>query len=507
MTHRPLAHCLEQAAHTHAQRLALRGEDQDLSYEQLLTQAHSVAQRLGQLGVAKDDAVMLKSSNHPLDFVGLLGIWLACAVAVPVHRTSPSGVVEAIQAKAQCRFQVDLLAADAASAVLVIDPRATFVEPGDSMDRSLLRGAALVIFTSGSTGLPKGVVLSHEAFAAKLQQNQHLLGLGVNDVTLLVLNNTFSFGIWMALLTLEHGGTVVTRTRFSPQAFLDTLVREGVTRVGIVPTMVRATFSSMLEHELSVAAAQIRTAAHLRDVVIGGEPLGSDLSAKLRAFIAPADLYDIYGLTETSTCDFVLTPQDYPKHPGTIGQVARGVRCRVMNDVGTVCPAGVPGELQLQTPYIMAGYLGDPEMTRAAFAGEWFRTGDLVTQDAEGFVTVVGRLKQLIVRGGNKITPLEIERALCTCSGVAAALVTGLPDPVLGQRIHAVLVAEAGVAIDAAVVRAELMEKLEKYKHPDVCYISTELPTGRTGKIDRSQFQTLLLAGVLAPLASWSHYR
>lgn len=501
MSHRLLTLSLERAVHANGERTALSGEGVALSYGQLWTRACAVAERLSAAGVAADDAVMVKSSNHPLDFACLLGVWMASAVAVPVHRSSPAGVVEAIQAKARCRFHADLLEDPALEAC--IRPMHA-PAPHEAADRALLAGAALVIFTSGSTGLPKGVVLSHEAFAGKLEQNQRLLGLGADDVTLLVLNNTFSFGIWMALLTLMQGGKVVTCARFSPPLFVDLLVDEGVTRVGVVPTMVRATFGAMSSAELDAAAARIRAAGRLRDVVIGGEPLGPELSARLRAFIAPAGLYDIYGLTETSTSDFVLAPRDYPGHPATIGRPAPGVRCRIVNDAGEACADGASGELQLQTPYIMAGYLGDPELSRAAFADGWFRTGDLAARDADGFVSIVGRLKELIVRGGNKITPIEVERALCACAGVGAALVAGVPDPVLGQRIHALLVAEAGATIDASALRAELALKLEKYKHPDVCYVDTELPTGRTGKIDRGRLQSLLRTDSLSPLAAWS---
>jgi long-chain acyl-CoA synthetase len=501
MTHRLLTRSLERAVRANGERIALNGEGVELTYGQLWARACAVTERLRAVGVAPDDTVMVKSSNHPLDFACLLGVWMASAVAVPVHRTSPAGVVDAIQAKARCRFHADLLEGTGVDGgIRPMDPS----PPHDAADRALLAGAALVIFTSGSTGLPKGVVLSHEAFAGKLEQNQRLLGLGADDVTLLVLNNTFSFGIWMALLTLMQGGKVVTCARFSPPLFVDLLVDEGVTRVGVVPTMVRATFGAMPPAELDAAAARIRAAARLRDVVIGGEPLGPELSARLRAFIAPAGLYDIYGLTETSTSDFVLAPRDYPGHPATIGRPAPGVRCRIVNDAGEACADGASGELQLQTPYIMAGYLGDPELSHAAFADGWFRTGDLATRDADGFVSIVGRLKELIVRGGNKITPIEVERALCACTGVGAALVAGVADPVLGQRIHALLVADAGAKIDASALRAELAVKLEKYKHPDACYVGSELPTGRTGKIDRGQLQSLLRTDSLSPLAAWS---
>ena len=508
MTDNMLGLTLERAAMAHAERLALRGDDLDLSYRELLSRARALAARFSEAGVTEDDAVMVKVSNHPLDFVAFLACWMAGGVAVPVHRSSPPGVVDGIQAKAQCRYELDLLADAGPGAGL------TAIKTPDASPerRKMLRGAALVIFTSGSTGLPKGVVLTHEAFAGKLAQNQKLLGLTPDDVTLLVLNNSFSFGIWMALLALNHGGTVVTRAKFSPHQFVDTLIAERVTLAGVVPTMIRATFGSLTLGEVALAQQRLRAEGRVRDMVIGGEPLGLDLSVKLRSFIAPASLYDVYGLTETSTSDFVLTPQAYPAHPATIGLPAPGVRYRITSDSAAECTAecsvecavDVAGELQLQTAYIMAGYLGDAEITRAAFVDGWFRTGDLASRNAEGFVTIVGRLKELIVRGGNKITPLEVERALCTCPGVAAAMAVGMPDPVLGQRIHALLIPKAGQTLAADAIRAGLASSLEKFKHPDACYVSTELPTGRTGKLDRGQLQSLLQSGAMPLLAGWT---
>lgn len=497
---RTLATVLSQACSTHAAKPAIRGEGCALSYQQVLAHAQVLAASLAKAGLGASDSVIVKASNHPLDFAALLGVWLAGGVAVPVHRTAPAGVVEGIQAKALSRLVVDLDRAEGSS----LNVRVLDAPPLGPEDRRMLRDAALVIFTSGSTGLPKGVVLTHQAFAGKLEQNQRLLGLTQNDACLLVLNNTFSFGIWMALLTLMHGGLVVTRSRFSSQEFVDTLVDERITITGVVPTMIRATFGALTPAQLAHAQRRLAASARLRTVVTGGEPLGTELSIQLRSFIRPAGLYDVYGLTETSTSDFVLVPEDSEGHPASIGRPAGGVAYRIVKDDGQECAVGESGELQLRSPYLMAGYLGDQDLTRAAFVDGWFRTGDLATRDDDGYVGIVGRLKELVVRGGNKITPREVELALTACPGVASAMVAGVPDPVLGQRIHALLVPRAGEVIDARAVRESLAGSLEKFKHPDACYVAAELPTGRTGKLERAQLASLVSAGAVQPLAAWS---
>ena len=498
-----LATRLEAAARRHGSATAVRDERFTLSYTQLLMQASGIAQDLHACGLIADETVLVRVSNHPLDFAAFLGVWLAGGVVVPVHRGSPDGVVEGIQAKAQCKRSIDL---DPAGTLRVAAAAraVTAGTGGRSGLRPVLRGAALVIFTSGSTGSPKGAVLTHAAFAGKLDENQKLLNLSQRDVTLLVLNNTFSFGIWLALVTLFQGGTLVVRARFSAGDFPELLAAEGITRVGVVPTMIRAMFATLPDSALSAARTRLQTAGCLRDMVTGGEPLGTDLSARLRAFIAPARLYDIYGLTETATSDFVLTPDAYADHPGSIGRVASRVRYRIVSEQGSEVLPGSAGELQLLTPFIMAGYLGDEALAEAAFDGDWFRTGDLAVADPDGHVSIAGRRKDVMVRGGNKITPLEVERALGSCPGIAAALVVGLPDAVLGQRIHALLIPAPDAVVDAEAVRHALADRLERFKHPDVCYLGTELPVGRTGKVDRGQLQGLLASGALSPMPSWS---
>lgn len=495
-----LATSLEKAALANGDRMALCGEGYKLTYAQFLAQSREVATQLREVGIEAYDPVMVKCSNHPLDFVAFFGVWMAGGVVAPVHRTTPEAVTAAMQGKAKCRFALDLLS-DSDSLVNLWQR-----EEAPNADESrgkTLRDGALIIFTSGSTGLPKAAVLSHTAFSGKLDQNQRQFSLSPETVTMLVLNNTFSFGIWVALLTLLAGGRLVTQARFSPAEFLDALARERVSFLGVVPTMVRATFSALTDEQLAHAKARLQDVGRLSAMVIGGEPLGKDLSVALRAFIQPAFLYDVYGLTETSTSDFVLEPRDYQSHEGTIGKPFPGISFRVVSSDGEGAE-DAPGELQLMSPYLMNGYLGDEELTAAAFEDGWFRTGDLAIRHDDGFVSIVGRLKDVIVRGGNKVTPVEVERALTSCTGIAAALVTGTTDPVMGQRIQALLIPKAGVNLDARVMRSELSCVLEKFKHPDICYVGTELPTGRTGKVDRGQLSKWLATQPVQQLPFWS---
>lgn len=477
---------LAAAAGRHAARAAIAGE-RVLSYAGLLGEALAVAGTLRQAGLARDEPLHLRVSNHALDLVALLGAWLAGAVVVPVHRSSPALAAAQIASRTLARFEWDALAATPLKRLASDAPP----------PREILEGSALVVFTSGSSGAPKGAVLSHRALAGKLVAIQSRLGFGENERTMLVLNITFSFGIWVALLTLLHGGRLVPVEKFVPEAFLERLRAEAITRVGVVPTMMRALILDQPAEALARSGRALAAAGSLRSVMIGGESLGKGLGDTLRELVAPADLIDIYGLTETSTCDFFLMPQDATRYAGCIGRPSPGVRFRIRGDDGGAVAQGAVGELCIASPFLMNGYLGQPELNPIDAEG-WLATGDLARERDPGVLEIAGRKKELIVRGGNKIAPQEIEFACSAHPKVAAALAVGRPDARLGQRIHA-LVVPRDPSLSVTELRAFLRERLDKFKQPDVFYFARELPAGRTGKADRGRFAAMLEARELAP--------
>jgi long-chain acyl-CoA synthetase len=466
-----------------ARRCAARPAIGDMTYDRLLAAAESICSALVEAGVVRGEPVHVRISNQPLELAAYLGVWLAGAVVVPVHRSSPEAAVAQLLAKTRARFEWD------GSLRRLSDAR----PPA----RPILDGAALAVFTSGSSGLPKGAVLSHRAFAGKLDAIQSMLHFGQGERTLLVLNITFSFGIWVALLTLLHGGVLLPREKFTAGSFLRELAEERATRVAVVPTMMRSLILDVPRGRLEAEAQRLAGAGALRQVLIGGETLGKGLGETLRRLYAPADLIDIYGLTESSTCDFFLLPHDAERHAGCIGRPAPGVRYRIVADSGERVTPGDIGELHISSPFLMSGYLDEPALT--PIRDGWLATGDLARERDAGVVEIAGRKKELIYRGGNKVAPQEIEFACSAHPKVAAALAVGRPDPRLGERIHALIVPrERGLA--AGELRAFLRERLEKYKQPDVLYFATELPAGRTGKADRGRFAAMLERGELAPV-------
>jgi long-chain acyl-CoA synthetase len=445
-----------------------------------------VRDALGRAGLAANEPVHVRISNQPLDLAAYAGVWLGGGVVVPVHRSSPPGSVAHVVSKTRARFEWDR------SLKILSD--------APPPARPILDGAALIVFTSGSSGLPKGAVLSHRAFAGKLEAIQSLLGFVQPDRTLLVLNITFSFGIWVALLTLLHGGCLLPREKFVAGAFLKDLEDSRATQVAVVPTMMRSLILDVAESHLRCAAPA------LRQVLIGGETLGKGLGETLRALFAPAPLIDIYGLTETSTCDFFLLAHEAERYAGCIGRPSPGVRFRILDNDGNAVPQGEIGELNISSPFLMNGYLDEPAL--APIRDGWLATGDLAREREPGVVEIGGRKKELIYRGGNKVSPLEIEFACSAHPKVAATLAVGRPDQRLGQRIHALVVPrnkENEADLTPAEVYAFLSSRLERYKLPDVLYFARELPAGRTGKADRGRFAAMLEANELVPAGEAVH--
>jgi long-chain acyl-CoA synthetase len=270
------------------------------------------------------------------------------------------------------------------------------------------------------------------------------------------------------------GARLVLLPRFSVDAARASF-REGATVLGCVPTMLRM----LMAEELA--------APKLRMILTGGEPLGAALARTIRAKLPNAAMFDLFGLTETGSCDFCLAPSDQPQGLGSIGRPTADVAFRIAENDGA---SG--GELQIKTPYGMLGYLDNPALTESAFSDGFFRTGDLARLRDDGRVELVGRAKEIVSRAGHKIAPLEIDGLLAEHPDVAAALAAGVPDAQVGERLHVVIVARPGAALDEATLRAWAAERIERYKLPDAFHFRDALPLGRTGKADRGAVAALV---------------
>jgi long-chain acyl-CoA synthetase len=446
---------------------SIKSENDELDGAAVSALSRSLEDEIRLRGVGQAEPIIVSIGNRARDIVGFYAAWRAGMVVVPLHESAPLDVLAQMKSAVGARF-------------IIRDGR--LEGSGSKLScREIPNDTALIIFTSGTTGRPKGVMLSHERLAAKIGVLQNLLKFRADDHIVVPLQLTFIFGIWVSLLALMTGATLSLMTRFSVSGMTD-LLRSGATAIGVVPTMLR----SMQLNSPPAASA-------LRCILTGGEPLLASLANSVASAFPRAQIVDLYGSTETGSCDFYLNVCSASEH-GTIGHPTEQIGFRIVADDERECGIAEMGELRIASPFGMLGYFDDAATTTAAFDPKgFFRTGDLARKRADGLVELVGRRKEIISRGGTKISPLEIDAIFATHPDIAAVLCGGVPDDRLGETIHLLIVKRPGAQLDPAALRNWAATRMEKQKLPDVIHFVDALPLGRTGKADRAGVKRVAL--------------
>ena len=363
------------------------------------------------------------------------------------------------------------IVADLRPAVVVED----VADPGAHHCPALSRPAApaMVLYTSGSTGRPKGALLSHAAVTFANESWAHaVMALTPDDVVLAVLPLTHAFGFNGALLApLLAGATVVLVERFSPEGAAHAVRERGVTVLPAVATM----FRRLLD------LADFAGGPRLRLAVSGAAPCPFELAEEWRARTGTRIIRG-YGMTELFRPISYLAA-DRTDVPVSIGRPVPGVELRIVDDDGRPLVAGETGELWIRTPGAMDGYLGADDETRAVLCDGWFKTGDLASVSGAGFVTIVGRKRERILRGGYSVFPPEVETLLLTHPAIAEAAVIGVPHPDLGEEVAAFVALRPGAAVTAQDIVAYARDRLAGFKYPRQVTILPALPRSATGKI------------------------
>ena len=331
---------------------------------------------------------------------------------------------------------------------------------------------ALVLHTSGSTGRPKRVPLRHRNLAASIRHIAQTYALTAGDVSLCLMPLFHVHGLMAsAMATLFTGGTVVVPARFNPLAFWRLVRNHGVTWFSAVPTI----------HQLILTRP--RGPGRLRFVRSCSAALAPDLMRQMEDYFE-APVLEAYGMTEAShqMASNPLPPA--ARKPGSVG-LATGVRISVLDDCGAPLPAGQPGEVCVDGPGVIREYENNPEATAKSFFGEWFRTGDQGILDADGYLRLTGRIKELIIRGGENIAPREIDETLLAHPAVAEAVCFGVPHPAWGEEVEAAVVLRPDVPAEEAVLIAFCRARLADFKCPKKIHIVQSIPRTATGKIQR----------------------
>jgi long-chain acyl-CoA synthetase len=322
-------------------------------------------------------------------------------------------------------------------------------------------------------------VLSHAALTfANHSWGGPVIALRDDDVVLAALPLSHAYGLNGALLApLLAGVTVRLVERFAPELVADVLARDEVTVLPGVATM----FHRLLD------LGGFKGAPRLRLGVSGAAPCPWDLARAWRARTG-VRIVRGYGSTELfrPLSYLAADPTDYPD---CVGRPVPGVEIRVVDDDGRALAAGEEGELLIRTPAVMDGYLGSPEDTKAVLADGWFRTGDLARVTPDGYVSIVGRKRERIKRGGYSIFPAEVETVLLAHPAVAEAAVIGVPDVALGEEIAAFVVLRAGTAAGPEELIAWCRERLAAFKYPRRVTMLATLPRSATGKVLKARLR------------------
>jgi fatty-acyl-CoA synthase len=337
-------------------------------------------------------------------------------------------------------------------------------------------------YTSGTTGFPKGATLSHHNILNNGFFVTELLHLTERDVTCLPVPFYHCFGMVMGNIgTLAHGGCVVIPApSFEAGATLEAVGAEGVTSLYGVPTM----FIALLGHE-DFDGFDLRS---LRTGIMAGSPCPIEVMKKVVERMHMTEVAICYGMTETSPVS-TQTRVDDPieRRVGTVGRVGPHVEVKVVDpESGLVVPRGEHGELCTRGYSVMLGYWQDPERTAEAVdrAG-WMHTGDLATMDDEGYLNIVGRSKDMVIRGGENVYPREIEEFLYTHPDIADVQVIGVPDAKYGEELCAWVIARAGADLDDDAVREFCRGRLAHFKVPRYVVFVDEFPMTVTGKVQK----------------------
>jgi len=480
-------------------RQALIDLENSFTYQQIKDHAENLSNTLKKHNIEADEPIGIIVSNQGWDIINYLAIWNLKGVVVPIHENQSSRSIKSIIQQTDMRIviksKLGLWPEGILNEYKKYSNTLCILEEVYPPERELLKGAALVVFTSGSTGIAKGVVLSHLAFASKLKTINHAIPFDKTTTTLLVLQLTFSFGIWVSLLTLARGGLLIMGKKFSPDTINNLILKYSINTVAAVPTMLRAYLNFLDSYDGEKQLKKLREQNLPQLLITGGECLSSTVGKSLRSLLTHCGIADVYGLTETATSDFILLPNEYDNFSGSIGKPScPTINYQIINDSGSEISDYGVGELIINSPFIMNGYLNQPELTKNSFLEDYFCTGDLARRvKGSDKIEIVGRKKELIYKGGNKISPLEIENIFNEHPGIVCSLVTSVPDEIMGEKIHIFIIAKNKAELIVEDLKIWAKEKIDKYKYPDQYHFISSLPLGSTEKVSRSILKEFLI--------------
>ena len=500
-------------AERHARQIAVVFGSRRYTYAELNDRACRLANALSQMGIGRGDrvATLQNNCNHFVDLffaTAKLG-----SILVPVNFRLAAKEVEfalnnctpkVLFAGYSMRATLAQLAGSSAVPAIVRsvpDTAAFAAAPDDEYERWLAQQDArepetavslahphLLVHSSGTTGYPKAAIWTHSTTLNSCSAKIIDFALSASDSTA-VFGPLFHVGPLMDLavpLLLRGGKLVVGESSgFDPAKVLQTAADELVTIMTIYPTMWRRLIQEVDPSQFDLS--------RLRMILTGGEPISVPLLREVYARFPQAGFLNTYGSTEAGPITTFLDAADSVRKIGSIGKPAFGVEVRIVGMSDEPVARGSVGELVVRSPFVCDGYWNEPEQTTASRLDRWWRTGDLVSQDEDGFLWIEGRKKDMIISGAENIYPIEIERVIAALPGVREVGIVGVPDALWGEAVAAFVVREPGSSLDASSIVAHCKGHLASYKKPKHVRFVDSLPRTTVNKVSkallRKQFQ------------------
>lgn len=441
-----------------------------ITYGALEERIAAAAALLQEHGVSPGQTVALKTTTSAEGMLANLAIMRAGGVLVPINHKLPMKQQIEIVQQAECSHLIvdSNLANDTVQDV-------NQISLGTLLDASLTAATAkghsdraMIMFTSGSSGTPKGVPLTHSGYLWAMERFEMLRPVIEGESTVIAAPMFHMNGQFHTLSVLMLGGTAVLLPKFSPELFLNAARHYSSSRLTGVPTMFELC-ARMLEGSNGDRVPGVRS------IGMGSAPVSQSLLTRLQSVFPNAAISNGYGTTEIGPATFGPHPDDIPTPELSIGYPMRGVETMLIG------PSLGEGELLIKTGMQTEGYLGRDDLTTAAFEDGWYKTGDLMRRDTEGFFYFVGRVDDMFVSGGENIHPAAVERTLLEHPSVHEAAVVALDDPVKGAIPVAFVVGE----IDPQSMKAHALENGPAYAHPRFVEVLETLPLAGTNKVDR----------------------
>src|SRR4051812_1488789 len=485
---------LAAAAAEAGDRPAVKLEDIVLNYSALEAAAARAAGMLRAKGVQTGDRVGMQMPNVPYFPIVFFGALRLGAVVVPMNPLLKGREVAYYLSDSGAKVVVAWHGfADAAQegsketgAECVIAEPGEFeqllgaAEPVESTAERADDDPAVIIYTSGTTGTPKGATLTHSNLATGAEVARDLVDAGPDFVGLATLPLFHVFGMNSVMnVALQARALLTLLPRFEPGKALEIIQRDKVTSFAGVPTM----YSALLHHP----DREKYDVSSLDLCVSGGSAMPVEL---LHGFDEAfgAKVLEGYGLSETTGMGSFNVP-DRERKAGSIGVPIGGTEMKVVDDDDNELPQGERGEIVMRGPFVMKGYWNKPEATEEVMKGGWFHTGDIATVDEDGYLFIVDRKKELVIRGGYNVYPREIEEVLYTHAAVREAAVIGIAHDELGEEVAAAVALKEGADASPEEIRDYVKQRVAAYKYPRVVWIEDELPKTATGKILKREIE------------------